>query len=271
MKTKILFFALAIMVLMTGCPSITGCLQTHDYVSDILENHRDLKAIPLESNAIAIGMVTPEQRDSDYTGFITEKQRRQEREHLKRLHQFQQEVGDVGFPETTDQCIGPTRPASLYYNVYLENSLVRINIVAKEDWDSEHPTGSLLDDQFLLLTYSCDKYVKQKFRISDKDVAAHKATVQDPFFKELDDKLRKARLYRPDPLAICGLVSEKGIANYRLINIPGITQPFLDKSVESNFQVLVLKPVNPNVKGKSIEIQLFFRNKERLVLPYTFN
>lgn len=124
------------------------------------------------------------------------------------------EVGDVAY-NRKERLSPPGVPDNLIFNTYFAAQVKEITLSSNVDWDSSHPAGSSLDDLFVFLSYTPDKYTKQGYANIDEEVLKEYDKVVARFGDILTSlwRIRAGNQHFP----IAGLLSEIDFSAYRFI------------------------------------------------------
>lgn len=189
--------------------SLSGCV---DWCKDVvLKNYITMYSV---SREIMVGSYTSSQTGLYYIEFSYSGSEfvdyRSTGEKLNKFTELAHKNGDTTYKEVID-CgnLGGRVPLRCFSSVPITD----INITCDKDIDAQHPANSSIDDLFLLLSYSPDKFIKSGYKPLGTDNT--KSNKLDTRFIPVDNNLVGSLEM------VYGKLSDIDFSSYHFLGFPG--------------------------------------------------
>lgn len=159
MKLRSILLALASLLVLTACPigSVIQYIHTNSFAYQyVITKHFELSEPRISQDGSSVSFTL------DFTGEGAAIDYREEV-----FHQIAQENGDTGWDAEIME-----RNYAGQWPIYIYPDLVRIDVTSNQDYDDEHPAGTLLNDCFSLAFSTAYEYISSGYK--NKDQLVHK-------------------------------------------------------------------------------------------------
>lgn len=134
---------------------------------------------------------------------------------LDAFKELAQKNGDISYNEVIEcSNLGP-----LPVRCYFSEPISQISITCDKDIDPQHPAGTPLNDLFLFLTFSPDKFLKNGYKPLNIDTEKELAKVDNRFYTTVKNNVFKD--FGTSSEMVYGTLSEIDFSRYKFLGIPG--------------------------------------------------
>lgn len=134
-------------------------------------------------------------------------------EKLETFKELARKNGDTSYKEVIECANLSPMPVRCFFSVPIS----RINITCDKDVDEMHPAGSSLNDLFLFLTFSPDKYLKNGYKPLNIDKEKESEKVDKRFRHTVNAIFN----FGTSSELVYGTLSEINFSHYKLLGIAG--------------------------------------------------